>query len=98
MIHYRSIVWTGKRHRSVSIYDSSIGVILKLLNIIIRRTLPDSPISPEIGDVLTANYLINPDLWHEATAFWFVSEFRGLAFTTLSVRQQGVSEALGPVV
>ena len=60
---------------------------------------PDRPLSPEIARVLGVGYLRGADLWHLATALYFASEPRDMAFVTLDIRQRDVAEALGfPVV
>jgi hypothetical protein len=57
--------------------------------------LPDRPLSPEIARALDAGYVKGADLWHIASALYFVQDPSEISFVTLDGRQRDVAEALG---
>ena len=57
--------------------------------------IPDRPLSPEIGRVLTAGYVRGADCWHLATALYLAEDPSELVFLTLDARQKDVALALG---
>lgn len=64
-------------------------------HIAVSWIIPDRPLSPEIGRVLTAGYVRGADCWHLATALYLAEDPSELVFLTLDARQKDVALALG---
>jgi predicted nucleic acid-binding protein len=61
----------------------------------ISWVLPDRPLGPEIGRVLTAGHLRGADAWHLACALFLSGDPARVSFLTLDTRQRSIAKALG---